>query len=78
MDDQYIMKFHILNQDLKIFGANLLSKNVNLNIGNNLLLKSRQNLLESDSYNIGMSFGISGDSSGVSGGCWTSFVRYET
>ena len=56
------------NQDLKIFGANLLSKNVNLNIGNNLLLKSKQNLLESDSYNIGGSIGISGDSSGVNGG----------
>ena len=55
-------------QDLKIFGANLLSKNVNLNIGNNLVLKSKQNLLESDSYNIGMSLGISGDSSGVNGG----------
>ena len=39
-------------QDLKIFGANLLSKNVNLNIGNNFLLKSKQNLDESDSYNI--------------------------
>ena len=55
-------------QDLKIFGANLLSKNVNLNIGNNFLLKSRQNLSESDSYNIGASIGISGDSSGVNGG----------
>ena len=55
-------------QDLKIFGANLLSKNVNLNIGNNFLLKSRQNLSESDSYNIGGSIGISGDSSGVNGG----------
>lgn len=55
-------------QDLKIFGANLLSKNVNLNIGNNFLLKSRQNLSESDSYNIGGSIGISGDSSGINGG----------
>ena len=55
-------------QDLKIFGANLLSKNVNLNIGNNFLLKSRQNLSESDSYNIGASIGLSGDSSGINGG----------
>lgn len=59
-------------QDLKIFGANLLSKNVNLNIGNNFLLKSRQNLSESDSYNIGASIGISensgGKSSGINGG----------
>lgn len=55
-------------QDLKIFGANLLSKNVNLNIGNNFLLKSRQNLLESDSYNIGASIGISGNSDGKSSG----------
>ena len=55
-------------QDLKIFGANLLSKNVNLNIGNNFLLKSRQNLSESDSYNIGGSIGISGNSDGKSSG----------
>ena len=55
-------------QDLKIFGANLLSKNVNLNIGNNFLLKSRQNLLESDSYNIGASVGLSGNSGGKSSG----------
>lgn len=39
-----------------------------MNIGGNLLLKSRQSLSESDSYNIGMSLGISGDSSGVTGG----------
>ena len=32
------------NQDLKIFGANLIASNVNMNIGNNLLLKSKQNL----------------------------------
>jgi len=56
------------NQDLKIFGANLVASNVNMNIGNNLLLKSTQNLLESDSYNIGGSIGISGDSSGANGG----------
>ena len=43
------------NQDLKIFGANLVASNVNMNIGNNLLLKSKQNLSESDSYNIGAS-----------------------
>jgi hypothetical protein len=43
------------NQDLKIFGANLVASNVNMNIGNNLLLKSKQNLRESDSYNIGKS-----------------------
>ncbi|MFM2200057.1 MAG: hypothetical protein RL769_110 [Pseudomonadota bacterium] len=55
-------------QDLKIFGANLLSKNVNLNIGNNFLLKSRQNLSESDSYNIGGSIGLSGNPSGINGG----------
>ena len=40
-------------QDLKIFGANLVASNVNMNIGNNLLLKSKQNLSESDSYSIG-------------------------
>ena len=55
-------------KDSNIFGANLLASNVNMNIGGNLLLKSRQSLSESDSYNIGMSLGISGDSSGVTGG----------
>jgi hypothetical protein len=55
-------------KDTKIIGANLLASNVNMNIGGDLLLKSKQNLLESDSYNIGMSIGISGDSSGVGGG----------
>ena len=56
------------NQDLKIFGANLVASNVNMNIGNNLLLKSKQNLSESDSYNIGASIGLSGNSSGINGG----------
>lgn len=55
-------------KDSNLFGANLLASNVNMNIGGNLLLKSRQSLSESDSYNIGMSLGISGDSSGVTGG----------
>ena len=55
-------------QDTNLFGANLLASNVNMDVGGNLLLKSRQNLSESDSYNIGMSLGISGDSSGANGG----------
>ncbi len=50
------------------FGANLIASDINLEIGGNLLLKSRQNLSESDSYNIGMSLGISSNSSGVGGG----------
>ena len=40
-------------KDSNLFGANLLASNVNMNIGGNLLLKSRQSLSESDSYNIG-------------------------
>ncbi len=55
-------------KDTNLFGANLLASNVNMDVGGNLLLKSRQNLSESDSYNIGMSLGISGDSSGANGG----------
>lgn len=55
-------------KDTNLFGANLLASNVNMDVGGNLLLKSRQNLSESDSYNIGMSLGVSGDSSGASGG----------
>ncbi len=46
-------------QDATIFGANLLAQDVNLHVGGNLLLKSRQNLLESDSYSIGASLGLS-------------------
>jgi hypothetical protein len=53
---------------IRSFGANLLASDIKLEIGGNLLLKSRQNLSESDSYNIGMSLGISGNSSGVNGG----------
>lgn len=55
-------------QDANITGANLLAKDINLDIGGNLLVKSKQNLAESDSYSIGMSLGISGDSSGANGG----------
>jgi hypothetical protein len=45
-----------------------------MNIGNNLLLKSKQNLLESDSYNIGGSIGISGNSGGKTAGGAPEFV----
>ena len=55
-------------KDANVVGANLLAKDINLDIGRNLLLKSKQNLAESDSYSIGMSLGISGDSSGANGG----------
>lgn len=55
-------------KDTNLFDANLLASNVNIDVGGNLMLKSRQNLSESDSYNIGMSLGISGDSSGIGGG----------
>ncbi len=55
-------------KDTNLFGANLLASNVNMDVGGNLFLKSHQNLSESDSYNIGMSLGISGDSSGANGG----------
>jgi filamentous hemagglutinin family protein len=56
-----------------IFGANLLAQNINMNIANNLTVKSKQNLMESDSYNFGMNIGVSGGggsggSSGSSGG----------
>ncbi|MES2961705.1 MAG: hemagglutinin repeat-containing protein [Pseudomonadota bacterium] len=53
------------NLDANIIGANLVAKDVVMNIGGNLLLKSKQNLLESDSYNIGLNIGGSG--SGPSG-----------
>ena len=40
-----------------IIGGNILAKDVTINTGNNLTIKSRQNLLESDSYSIGFSVG---------------------
>jgi len=54
-----------------ITGANLLAKNINLKIDGNLTLKSKQNLLESDSYSFGTTFGINGggkSESGINGG----------
>jgi filamentous hemagglutinin family protein len=51
-----------------IFGANLLAQNINMNIANNLTVKSKQNLMESDSYNFGMNIGVSGNGGGVNGG----------
>ena len=57
-------------EDANIIGANLIAQDVNLDIGGNLLLKSKQNLLESDSYSVGVSLGISGggQGGGVNGG----------
>jgi hypothetical protein len=51
-----------------IFGANLLAQNINMNIANNLTVKSKQNLMESDSYNFGMNIGVSGGMGESSGG----------
>jgi hypothetical protein len=52
-----------------ISGANLSAKDIDLTVGGNLLVKSKQNLLESDSYNFGLNVGISSRKSGsVSGG----------
>ena len=54
-------------QDTNIIGANLAAKDIDLTIGGNLLVKSKQNLLESDAYNIGLNIGISGGKSGPGG-----------
>jgi hypothetical protein len=45
--------------DTNIIGANLLAENINLTVGRNLLVKSKQNLLESDFYSVGANIGIS-------------------
>ena len=48
--------------------VNITAKNINMNIANNLNLQSKQNLLEFDSYAIGVNVGLSANSSGnVSG-----------
>ncbi len=60
-------------KDANIIGANLMAKDVLMNIGGNLTLKSKQNLLESDSYNIGLNVGISGGQSAVAPGSSSSF-----
>lgn len=61
-----ILKINI-KKDANLIGANLLAQDVKLNIQGNLTLKSKQNLLEYDSYSTGINVGISGDSSGVGG-----------